>query len=344
MLPQLIAQKLISENHPTLDRPHCINGKQRKSPCSACANICRNDVYSKIANPEWERCDNCGLCVSVCPSRCLLPPAFSLEKYLTPLSKEDQDIQVACGKTKARDGLTVRCLGALPWEWIASAALLGELTLYTGGCEECELKEGFALFEKNRKKAEQFLGDAYYNEQVSITEIGGETAEAPPSQTYSRREFFSSMFKRSKKVTITASSLIINKKSDIDGLIFRKLLHKQSQIKEGMSFSWLAPVFSSSCRVCGICGKLCPQSAISIDTKDGVSSVTITPWKCGACGLCQTVCPEGGIAEIGVVNVDDLSPIEVHSAPASTCEDCGVTVKSGLALCPSCASKRKRGY
>mgnify|MGYP000152193486 CR=1 FL=1 len=69
---------LMKTSHPEVIRRQCWNLHPHRTPCTACKDICPyGDAIFTRPNlvKDWDPCTDCGLCVSVCRSRCICPLA-----------------------------------------------------------------------------------------------------------------------------------------------------------------------------------------------------------------------------------------------------------------------------
>lgn len=170
-LAQVVIAQMLEQSHPIFQPEHCINRKQKRSICTTCSEICPHHIYTygKIMKPDWSLCSNCNLCVSACPSRALMSSSLNAQRFLDMLNDNSTVIQIGCPYYTFETPFTVECLGALPWELLASIALRKKLMLLKGDCNQCENKAGCQLFQKNIYRLQVFLQDDYFNQQVQIT-------------------------------------------------------------------------------------------------------------------------------------------------------------------------------
>ena len=316
-----------ASEHPVYVPDHCINRRQRRYVCTACSSVCSRGVFSLKSGEslKWDRCVNCGLCVSACPSRCFLPSLTDRRYYMDGLDVS-RPVSFACRDEEEQSDRTVRCLAAVPWELLAMIAMRTDLVLYTG---------------------------ARYEAPASPEKPG------KPERTLSRRDLFAGLKKRAAKGLYQAAAerLPMLAEDDADGMQYRRalaetVLAEQKRISESPEpgetppdYGVRLPRFSADCYGCGICGKLCPQKAIGIgDEQDGTRLIYITPWKCTGCSLCFHACPHGGITELRTIRVPRLTELALVRVPSASCEACGAAVppESVPKLCPSCAAKKKK--
>ena len=352
--------------HPVYAPDHCINRRQRRYVCTACSSVCSRGVFSLKSGEslKWDRCVNCGLCVSACPSRCFLPSLTDRRYYMDGLDVS-RPVSFACRDEEEQSDRTVRCLAAVPWELLAMIAMRTDLVLYTGACAACT-REGWAeRVEEQLAELRTFLGEERWSRQVHVlTEGRYEAPAAPekpgkPEKTLSRRDLFAGLKKRAAKGLYQAAAerLPMLAEDDADGMQYRRalaetVLAEQKRVSESPEpgetppdYGVRLPRFSADCYGCGICGKLCPQKAIGIgDEQDGTRLIYITPWKCTGCSLCFHACPHGGITELRTIRVPRLTELALVRVPSASCEACGAAVppESVPKLCPSCAAKKKK--
>ena len=74
---------LMKTTHPEVNRKQCWNLHPHRTPCTACKDICPyGDAIFTRPNlvKDWDPCTDCGLCVSVCRSRCISPSPEQVER------------------------------------------------------------------------------------------------------------------------------------------------------------------------------------------------------------------------------------------------------------------------
>ena len=176
-----------ASEHPVYVPDHCINRRQRRYVCTACSSVCSRGVFSLKSGEslKWDRCVNCGLCVSACPSRCFLPSLTDRRYYMDGLDVS-RPVSFACRDEEEQSDRTVRCLAAVPWELLAMIAMRTDLVLYTGACAACT-REGWAeRVEEQLAELRTFLGEERWNRQVHVLTEGRYEAPAAPEKMRGR--------------------------------------------------------------------------------------------------------------------------------------------------------------
>ena len=67
---------LMKTTHPEINRRQCWNLHPHRKSCTACKDICPygDQIFTRPnLVKDWDPCTDCGLCVSVCRSRCISP-------------------------------------------------------------------------------------------------------------------------------------------------------------------------------------------------------------------------------------------------------------------------------
>ena len=331
-------------DHPMIDLSHCINRKQKHFACSACMDVCPKGVYDRAQKgpPKWHECQNCGLCVSACASRCIAPSPSNSKRYLL-LAEKQGEVVLSCGRSEKRSGHVEECLALLPWEFLAYLALGGKLILNLKSCKDCPHEDCLELLEDQLYKLKCFLGEESYERHVLTC-----FAEEQESQCegVSRRDFFRAMALGGKKTT----ALVINDAvgGKIDAMIYRRMLAKRVReiaVQEEFSCTMNLPWIKDTCYGCGICALICPNGAIEVpDEQDGLRGIHITPHKCTGCGVCKVVCREAHIEEICPVIVPHLDRLLLKQVESASCEDCGRALdpRKEEKLCIVCRQKKRK--
>lgn len=333
------------DDHPFLSLSHCINRNQKHLACSVCMDICPKGVYDREQKtpPKWNECQNCGLCVTACPSRCIAPSPANSKRHLL-LAEKTGDVVLSCKRAECRAGHEEACLALLPWEFPAYLALGGKLILNLKPCKDCPHEDCLELLEEQLYKLKCFLGEQSYAEhvQVCFDELPGVKEEG-----VSRRDFFRAMTHGGQKATALVLNDVIGSK--VDAMIYRRLLASRVRelAKENERFScrMALPWILDNCFGCGICALLCPNGALEIgEEQDGKRPVYITPHKCTGCGVCKEVCRDDCIDETCAVNLPHMDRLVLTEVESRSCAQCGraISPRKEETLCTACRQKRRK--
>lgn len=331
-----LTRKLIFEEHPNRCNDFCLDHIQTHTPCHRCETICPRQVFSSDP-PAWGLCDGCGLCVSVCPSRCIAPAQIQAQNLYERIRRNREHLLLSCSRQTAdTDGL-VPCLASLPWELIALAALNGQgVTFLKGPCSDCPMAPHMELFAQSMDTLDEFFGSEFCDAHIRVTD----SPEGAAQQTYSRREAFQLFFSRSKQ---TAGQLLPSLESAVpDGTLWRQLLVRRLQsLPEPLPVQLPLPSFSDSCYGCTVCSSVCPSRAIHRipdETHPDRVYLALIPWRCTGCGVCVQACPAGALSDPVPRQTEDLTRPLLHRAPLSVCRKCGQPLPkpSSDGLCASC--------
>jgi len=333
------------DDHPALSLSRCINRNQKRLSCSACMEICPKGVYdrSQKTPPKWDECQNCGLCVTACPSRCIDPSPMNAKRHLL-LAGRSGDIVLSCTRAETKAGHQEACLALLPWEFMAYLALGGRLILNLRPCKDCPHEDCLALLEDQLRRLRLFLGeDAYAARVVRCFDALPEAKEGDVS----RREFFRSMAHNGQKTGVLVWNDVAGSK--VDAMVYRRLLARRvrEMVKSGekLSCRMMLPWMTDACFGCGICALLCPNGALEIgEEQEGKRPVYISPYKCTGCGVCKAVCRDDGIEEICAVDVPHLDRLVLARVSSRSCERCGraISPRKEETLCIACRQKKRK--
>ena len=154
---------LMNNSHPEIDRKQCWNLHPHKEQCTDCKDICPygDDVFSRpnLAK-DWDLCADCGLCVSVCRTRCITPSSEQIQKDLAQAGADNETVWIGCEQSARHNDIVRACVGALTWEALAYLALNKKLVLDLTPCGECENDRCAALLRQNLTRLVEFLGPA----------------------------------------------------------------------------------------------------------------------------------------------------------------------------------------
>ncbi len=320
LIKDYLARKLIYENHPTLHSKNCLNTIQTKVHCSVCQDLCPHQVFDS-ENPNWDLCDDCEICTTACPVRCIQPSAAYSTKLFELCKHVKENVSFSCNEQTDSADMKLSCLAALPWELLTLFAIEGNVNLYCHACETCEKKALLKQLEHTLQLVSNFLGDNHYQQHVhKITDL-----EDIPSANYTRREAFTMLFSKSKA---TIGSLLPDfEELPPDTILWRKLLlHHLERADSRIQTSWKIPSFTEDCSACGLCVKLCPGQALHRFPDENNKNrwfMALIPWRCTGCNLCSDICPEHGISVSQSTPIEDAKKPVIHSISMATCKRCG---------------------
>lgn len=335
LLGQYIFDKMIEQDHPTVDLTHCMNHKQRKKTCTICRDQCEEKVYKRSGKEaDWRKCKDCNKCVSACPSRAIASSKDTMEKYQKLIEAEVDQIFISCEASSIKASLKVRCLASLPWELLAYLILQKKVVLDIGVCATCDKASCIEEIQMTLTQVMDVVGEAYFKEQLLLSQGDKKGKEL----VYSRRELMGMLLKGSKKSVSKLVPDFLGGDAHASGLWYRILLHNEMSYTEE-TFRWQIPDFTKACWGCGLCEKICPQGALEmIDDQDEIRYVRLHLWKCNGCGLCKALCTSQGISGMATVRIQNLMTATIAKIEMMRCHKCRRPIEKDTppGLCIAC--------
>ncbi len=315
-------EKVDLKSHPVFHAEPCVNRIQRRFVCTDCSDACPKQALRLESGESirWDRCIDCGLCVTACPTRAFAPSAPRRKELMEGL-KPAGAISFSCRREERSCDKRAGCLAAFPWEYLAALALYTDIVLYTGVCEACPDPARRERVQTLLGSLRDFLGEQRFASRVHLPDAGDAVPETPeaPEKQMTRRGLFSGMKKTAAKELAHAAVRrlpFLNEENE-DGMQYRRMLASAvekdlaasdaGEAEARPTYGVQLPQFNITCIGCGICEKICPQKALEFSPADeGRKTIFITPWKCTACSLCSRLCPYGGISGMHTVPVPHL--------------------------------------
>lgn len=343
---------------------HCLNRRQTKHPCRVCSELCPGQAIP--ANPvttriDFTKCVNCGLCITACPGRCFAPDVKRQSTISAPAKAGA--VSFACAHADVPEmQKRMECLCGIPWEWLAALAMRMKVRLYVGSCEVCEYAACREQLAENLSQLQLFLGEERFKQRVFLIDDADEMKAKEEDAPVDRRKALD-IFRRkvTKTVAVSVAGMMPKPESDPekDGFAYRRLMadmiaadciarnkkskeeNKPAQYPE---YGMLLPDFNENCYGCGLCEKVCPHKALTVERDgEGQSVISIEPWKCTACGLCASVCLVKGISGMAVQPVRYLETQRFVRVHYDCCSVCGIPIAHDAqdGMCIACGVKAR---
>ncbi len=323
---------LMKASHPEIDRRQCWNLHPHRKQCTDCKDICPyGDTIFTRPNmvKDWNPCTDCGLCVSVCRSRCISPSSDQIEHDLSPADVDNDTVWIGCEKSTRHNDAVRSCICAFSWETLAYIALNRRVVLDLTPCGECENDQCAAQLRAELTRLVEFFGQPLFE---TFFTLAYEPEQAPyHARELSRREMFSHVTDTSRNGTKRLLRMLPGLQDPDRGssLDFRLMLNQRiKQLREATTtpvrYGWYLPAVNNKCFGCGKCEKACRAGALKLeDLPDGQTRIVVTPWKCSECGMCVSACSYHAIEGMKLRQLTSLGPVSIMKFRKSVCIDCG---------------------
>jgi len=323
---------------------NCLNIKKPyPKECRECIQSCPHEAISENKNIIQEKCTECGVCMSVCPSDGFADKDMdNLREYLF----DSEQVILNCPLAEAQ-GYEISCLGMLDkdaWTVLMILAINKEVKVLTGDCgacadrEACAVSVGFfkeiheAWLEHPRveikvvpNKDDGQLVNKTVNNQRSITKKRINLKEQGKKKV---KDLFPNIMAEEAYTIPKTREWITEALKSFQEL---KIPYKTVKVDE------------NNCTGCGVCSKICPQNALQQIEKDNKILLIFEPIKCVQCGRCVNICgPEAMKITYAALSSRYINgKILLCETKARYCDKCGKQIFHKLepALCMACAAK-----
>jgi len=305
----------------------CLNPRHRLEYCDVCARVCSQQAVSVSENGvliETMLCNNCGLCVSDCPTGVFRHENFDVFNLLAwAQNKEEIHISCQAATVAAADEASIPCHGMLAESLLAALYGNGIARVYLHGleaCESCPTRAGKPRIEAvkqyihNKIPAMQLQIELHTGDKTSAVEYANKATGLTNEPVLPRRRFLSVFARKSAAMImpIAVKHLVEDRvEQDVPadiGSDEETLMHKH--IPEYHRLSLLA-LFSNrcesdtsgfyeitangSCTGCQVCAVRCPTGALSWHDQADEVRLEYRTLACIGCGLCISVCPSDAL-------------------------------------------------
>lgn len=275
--------------------------------CSQCVEACPYDALEgKPPKVDTDRCLECGLCVSACPTGLITNPALPENLVKTIIdqaaAKGIARLVVTCSRSRhkaymeRKKGLFVEapCIASFPVWMIAYARQRGvgiEFYCDEKARENCGRREAFERYMEYLDE----LSKVFYLSEEAPEAIGGASALVGP-----RAQLFKKMPQR-----------------------------RDEWVKVSLPLFFRVHVDEGRCTLCGVCAEKCPPGALSLEKDEEGYRLYFQHDSCVGCALCASVCPEKAISVEKSVNPSLLNEkIQLVFSPSAHCRICGKDIGS----------------
>ena len=317
--------------------------------CSLCQDICpvhAIELSPDVPTVNGKDCVLCGACSTVCPNNVVLMIDSSDENIvhrINEVSSEFDCIRFQCNGCSGRfrfrhkkppkntGSIIVPCLGRLN-----ETILLYGLLQKPGGMDfapcnsRCPYIEGAKAFDESLITAGRLL-NALNTEKagVDVGEADIGSGRSPRDYAHGRRDFIIESGKRAIEIAFNMGE------GDFRGsgkANFRRELlislimdNEPGNLMDTDDVPFAHLCVDVICDLCGLCERLCPSRALSLDKGEGVLRLNFMISKCTNCGICRSVCP---IRAIKINDVMDMGTINreeecLREGKETRCDACG---------------------
>lgn len=273
----------------------CLNNRYKKSACNRCQEICPSKCIHEGLKINFSNCDDCGMCLAVCPAEAIASSEVTGKALQELIVAEESPLILSCHLRDKQNSWP--CLGFLDARLLVVLVLSSvshnrQIVLDNQLCNHC------------KPQVDSYLRDLVAETNQILIPVGknpiiqGFDTESikKREKLISRRNFLKSFVKEGAKIIVES----------LENENFPAPLPRQELFSEyGMSidvpaieptklFSGIS--FSTSCQACGLCERICPHKAISIQDHGGQLDFYHNSLICSSCDVCAVNCPQAAIA------------------------------------------------
>jgi ferredoxin len=286
------------------ERSRCLRMRFNRNECGRCLEQCDAGaigIYEDV-KINTDKCTECMLCVSACPSGCfeiIGLDFYSLTGRLRKVQTSVQSPVLGClSDVKKTAHEKTFCLGFLSEEHIIAlyVFLHDPMQIDLSGCTDCR-NSFIAGTLESRVAAIEEKTSLPVSEKIMLIRNKAEIDFHAVS--YDRRGFFSAL----KNATFLKASVLFENNSEpvlsysAKKLPFKrellnraaKLLPEEAQRALFENYYYDAKI-TGDCNNCFACIGMCPSGALKIEENDSGRELFFSSSLCSGCGLCENFC------------------------------------------------------
>lgn len=321
---------------------NCLNIKKPyPKECRACIQYCPHGAISENKSITIDKCTECGVCMSVCPSDGFMDNDMdNLGEYIL----NSEQIILNCPLAEP-EGYEISCLGMLDKDaWTMLMILAGdkEVKILTGECGTCPDRAACAVSVGYFKEIHEAWPE---HPRVEIEVVPSDDSKpSNPNVTKLRvtaKKRTSLREQGRKKVKELFPDIMAEESYPIPKT--REWIAEALSSKQELKIPFETIKVNDSCTGCGVCSKICPQNALQQTERDGKIILVYEPLKCVQCARCVDICgPEAMRMEyVSLAPKYITGKILLCETTTRYCDKCGKQIFHNLEprLCMACAAK-----
>ncbi|HWQ61861.1 MAG TPA: 4Fe-4S dicluster domain-containing protein [Negativicutes bacterium] len=323
-----------------VDRELCLNDNYKRAQCRRCAAACPAGCFDGKLAVDAARCNDCGLCLAVCPADAVAGERFPRAPLDKALADPAAPLAFAC--RRRREDSPWPCLGFLDGRLLLAMVLSGpdgsrRVAVDDAACAACR-PEVASRLEETLIEVNRLLLSAGKPPVVRGEEAGEWAAREKP---ISRRAFFTALM---GAAVDTVREVATAGAAGAERLPRHEwfLRHAGPAAFAGETPS---PFFASlaigeDCLACGLCIRICPHGALTAEDHGTALDFYHHPGRCTGCGLCAVHCPQQALT---VEAPGRPGTYHVGRRELPRCQSCGEIFQpvSSQPVCIECLLKGK---
>ncbi|MBI4686717.1 MAG: 4Fe-4S dicluster domain-containing protein [Nitrospirae bacterium] len=376
------ADNILNSHQLTIENRLCCRFRTPKSDCRACVDLCPMDAI-ELSDKGAEiagGCNNCGVCISVCPNSVFSFKERDDKNILRELeakinSQKLKILRISCERGDSSADLIVPCLGRLTENLLLEPVRLGveKIEILQPPSKKCPnnkvlphinriIERTIHLYSMLGLKIKGifiYRFDAYMEGDIE------QQHKAEDSRHLSRRGFLGII----KQKTLNAAAASIPDAKDKKEEIFRDIIQSRPENYKRMLLlkavrdigsnaesreaevsskdAMLAELeINNKCTGCGVCATLCPTGAITQKSTENRFYLYFTPALCTNCDVCVKTCMPQAISIKDKVSLNMLSEqreTSIFEAGKKTCIVCRLDfIGSNEGVCPLCMERHQK--
>ena len=338
--------------------------------CSRCLDICPVHAITLSPGPEVNEkdCVLCGACSTVCPNGVIGMIDSSDDNIIHRINElftEFDIIRFQCsgcsGRFRIRHKkpskntgvITIPCLGRLDETILLYGYLRKPGGMDIAPCNDrCPYTDGMKAFEESSRRVSRLLEMSNTRKpRINDKEMDNGSSRLPGDHAHGRRDFIIESGKRAIEIAFNIGEGDYrgryNSNQRRERLISLILEHGLTGlIEEADKFPFAeVGVKEDLCDLCGLCERLCPSNALSLEMSEGLLQLNFRISKCTNSGICGSLCPTGAIEIVNAIDLSSLGRGEtcLREGKTEVCVDCSQVFfisNEGQKICSICMKTR----